>query len=571
MTASSLLYPNWRALVRSVEKRSPKFLALVTSGGLLTAFIVYYALYRFLEYVGRAPMLGAVVGPMIGGLLVSKLLEMLYLALFIMIVFSSVIASFSAFYLDDEIRLLMASPVSAARIFWSRFVQMVVESSWMAAAFFLPVFLAFATAADAPTWAYLIYPLYIALYLLTPNLFGALLALSLATLFPIRQMRKVFQFLSVLVLASMVFFFRYMEPEKLLNPSYFGSVSNYILNLQNPMTKIGPSAWVTSATQTLFHGDPLLSLGKLLPLLGFLGAGFVILHLLARGHYRRSWQASLEAVENQVLGLEWLRRLLIRPFRLASPEFRVIAEKEITVFFRDPAVFSQIFMMAAILFVYGYNLTILPLKELPSLYSGEINDTMVYFNGPFIGFILAAIAMRFVYPSISMEGRAFWAVKSSPVPASRLLQVKFILYLVPMLLLGLMMCGISNSIFSVTSSYLFWISFLNVTLMSVVITGLAIGLGTIYARFDADNPLKISGSFGGFVFMISCAVYVLNILLLEAYPMFRLYFYRYYPITGHGSRILIVLSFVLLTMCSIVWTIAPLIQARDTIERYEPD
>ncbi|HEY9069245.1 MAG TPA: hypothetical protein VIV61_03255 [Candidatus Ozemobacteraceae bacterium] len=571
MMSSSLLYPNWRALVRSVEKRSPRFLALVTSGGLLTAFIVYYSLYRFLEYVGRAPMLGAVVGPMIGGLLVSKLLEMLYLALFIMIVFSSVIASFSAFYLDDEIRLLMASPVPAARIFWSRFAQMVVESSWMAAAFFLPVFLAFATAADAPTWAYLIYPLYIALFLLTPNLFGALLALSLATVFPIRQMRKVFQFLSVLVLASMVFFFRYMEPEKLLNPSYFGSVSNYILNLQNPMTKIGPSAWITSATQMLFHGDPLLSLGKMLPLLGFLGAGFALLHLLARGYYRNSWQASLEAVENQVLGLEWLRRLLIRPFRLASPEFRVIAEKEITVFFRDPAVFSQIFMMAAILFVYGYNLTILPLKELPSLYSGEINDTMVYFNGPFIGFILAAIAMRFVYPSISMEGRAFWAVKSSPVPANRLLQVKFILYLVPMLLLGLVMCGISNSIFSVTSSYLFWISFLNVTLMSVVITGLAIGLGTVFARFDADNPLKISGSFGGFVFMISCAAYVLNLLLLEAYPMFRLYFYRYYPVTSHGSWILIVLSFVLLTMCSIVWTVAPLIRARDTIERYEPD
>jgi hypothetical protein len=79
-------------------------------------------------------------------------------------------------------------------------------------------------------------------------------------------------------------------------------------------------------------------------------------------------------------------------------------EKEITIFLRDPAIFSQIFMMAAIVFVYGYNLAILPLKDLPSLYSGEINDSMVYFNGPFIGFILAAISMRFVFPSISLKG-----------------------------------------------------------------------------------------------------------------------------------------------------------------------
>ena len=61
-------------------------------------------------------------------------------------------------------------------------------------------------------------------------------------------------------------------------------------------------------------------------------------------------------------------------------------------------------MMIAIVIVYGYNLSILPLKDLASLYSGEINDIMVYLNGSFIGFILASIAMRFVFPSISMEG-----------------------------------------------------------------------------------------------------------------------------------------------------------------------
>ncbi|HOT26879.1 MAG TPA: hypothetical protein PLU72_01745 [Candidatus Ozemobacteraceae bacterium] len=571
MNPNSLLFPTYRAFVQSVRKRGARFAALLAGGGVFTAFIIYFALYKFLAYVSKAPMLGAVIGPMIGGLLVSKLLEMLYLALFIMIVFSSVIAAFSSFYLDDEIRLLMSSPIPSARIFWSRFVLMVGESSWMAAAFFLPVFLAFATAAQAPLWAYLIYPLYIFFFLLAPNLVGGLLALSLATLFPIRQMRKVFQFLSVMVLAAMVFFFRYMEPEKLLNPSYFGSVSNYILNLQNPLTKIGPSAWMHTATRTLFEGDPLVSLRQLLPLLTLLGIGLFIMHVLARSFYRRSWQISLEAVENQVLGLEWLRRVLIIPLRFASPEFRVIGQKEITVFFRDPAIFSQIFMMAAIIFVYGYNLTILPLKDLPSLYSGEINDTMVYFNGPFIGFIMAAVAMRFVYPSISMEGRAFWAVKASPVPASRLLQVKFILYLVPMMALGLLLCFISNRIFAVTTSYLFLISFLNVFMMSIVITGLAIGLGTVFARFDADNPLKISGSFGGFVFMISCALYVMNLLVLEAYPMFRMYFYRYYPIAGTGSRLLILLSFVLLIFCSALWTIVPLMRARDTIERYEPE
>jgi len=516
-------------------------------------------------------MLGPIIGPMIGVLLVSKLLEMLFLALFMMIAFSSIVAAFSVFYLDDEIRLLIASPVNIARIFWSRFALMVVESSWMAVAFFLPVFLSFASAFKAPLWAYVVFPIFLAVYLALPNLLGGLIALTLAAAFPIRQMKKVFQFLSILVLAGMVIFFRFMEPEKLLNPNYFGNVSRYILNLRSPFMEYTPSTWIHQASVALFDGDIVKSFAQMLPLIGICLGGILIMHLLAGVYYRKSWQASLEAVENQVLGLEWLRRFLVWPFRFVSSDFRVVAQKEVTIFLRDPAIFSQIFMMGAIIFVYGFNLTILPLKDLPSLYSGEINDSMVYFNGPFIGFILAAISMRFVYPSISLEGRAFWAVKASPIKPERLLMVKFLLYLIPTLILGFTLCFISNRIFEVTTPMLYWLSFINVTLMGLVITSLAIGLGALYARFDADNPLKIAGSFGGFVFMIMCGLFILNILALEAYPLFRIYFSRFYPLRGSGVWIFIILSFLLLAVCSACWVIYPLSKGKEAIVRYEPE
>ncbi|MFZ2958124.1 MAG: hypothetical protein WA705_14650 [Candidatus Ozemobacteraceae bacterium] len=566
----NLLAPSIIAFQRQVELRRGKMLAALLVGGGLTVLGLFFGLYKFLWYVGRAPMLGPLLGPMIGTLLVNKLLEMIFVALFFMITFSSIIAAFSVFYLDDEMRLLFSTPVSTVRIFWSRFVLMVVESSWMASVFFVPVFLAFCAASQAPWWTFFVYPFYIFIYLLLPNAVGGLLALTLGSLFPIRQMRKVFQFLSVLVLAGMVFFFRYLEPEKLMNPNYFSSISRYILNLRSPILEWFPSSFLREASLQLFAGNFYDSLKMMLPLVLLVAFTLFLLHTLAGSFYRASWQRSLEAVENQVLSLEWIRKVLIAPFVLFRPDTRVVASKEITFFFRDPAIFSQLFMMIAIVFVYGYNLSILPLKDLPQLYSGEVNDSLVYLNGPFIGFILAAISMRFVYPSISLEGKAFWAVKASPIRPSRLLTIKFFLYLVPNMLLGWILCLISNRLFQVTTPILRVISFANVTMMAVVTTALAIGLGAVYARFDADNPLKVAGSFGGFVYMVANGVFILNLLICQVYPMYRFYFSRFYPLRDLPGRVFVGCSLLVLVVCVAAWTIIPLARGREAIERYEP-
>jgi ABC-2 type transport system permease protein len=279
----------------------------------------------------------------------------------------------------------------------------------------------------------------------------------------------------------------------------------------------------------------------------------------------------MEAVDNQVLSLEWIRKAIIWPFKFFSPDFRVIAGKEITTFLRDPAIFSQIFMMTAIIFVYGYNLSILPLKDIPTLYSGELNDTLVFLNGPFIGFIIASIGMRFVFPSISMEGRAFWAVKSSPVNPKRILTIKLFVYIVPMILLGLILCGVTNSVFQVSHPALFWLSFINVILITLVITSLAISVGAIYADFSADSPLKIAGSYGGFIYMVLSGLYIINLLLLEIYPMYRFFHSKFYMARGHSAFILMVVSAILLLACTAAWVYLPFRKGLETIENYEPD
>lgn len=571
MNSLQLLIPSAKKLKRVFAHRSQFVFWLLVLGSMLVSGVIYYALYRFLDYVGRAPMLGDTFGPLIGGLLVSKLLEMLLLTLFFMVLFSSIISALSAFFLNEELPVLMASPQSITKIFRSRFIMMTVESSWMVLAFFLPALLAFATALKAKPTAYLVYPIYLAIFVLLPNICGGFFALLLGSFFPIRQMRKIFQFLSIIVLTSLIFFLRSLEAEKLLNPSYFKDVSQYILSLQVPLIGYSPSAWLHKSTISLFRESYAISFQEFLPILGICAFGLFALNLFSRFFYLSSWQKSMEAVENQVLGLEWIRKVIIFPLKFFDNAFRVIATKEITTFLRDPAIFSQIFMMAAIVFVYGYNLSILPLKDIPTLYSGEINDSLVFMNGPFIGFILASIGMRFVYPSISMEGRAFWAVKSSPVRPGKIIFIKLLIYLVPMLLLGAVLCAVTNSIFKVSSPILFWMSFVNVGLISLVVTALAIGVGSVYADFDADSPLKIAGSYGGFIYMILSGLFIINLLSLEAYPMYRFFFQRFVPVSRFSAMFLMGTCAVLLLACTIAWVYVPLRKGLEVIDDYEPE
>lgn len=572
MNSFSLTMPSLTQTRRAFSRHNKLIVSLLIGGAFLVAFSIYYGLYRFLEHVGRAPMLGETFGPIVGGLLVAKLLEMLLLTLLFMVLFSSIIAALSAFYLSEELPVLMSSPQPVSRIFRSRFIIMSFESSWMVIAFFMPALLAFATALNASAAAYLIFPVFLLLFILLPNMLGALAALTLSSFFPIRQMKKMFQFLSMLVLTGLVFFLRSLEAEKLLNPSYFQDISQYLLNLQVPLINYSPSFWMHSATIKLFKNNDMAgAFIQIAPMIILIVVGICILTALSSKFYRDSWQESMEAVDNQVLSLERFRSLITWPLRFTSPAFRVIATKEVTYFLRDPAIFSQIFMMGAIIFVYGYNLSILPLKDLPSLYSGEINDSLVFLNGPFIGFILASIGMRFVYPSISMEGRAFWVVKSSPVRIGRILFIKYFIYLVPMLILGNVLCIVTNSIFTVSHPLLFYLSFVNVSIIACVVTALAISTGAIYAEFNADSPLKIAGSYGGFIYMILSGLFVLNLLLFEAYPMFRFFFHKTYSLRAYNPNVLTIISVALLFLSVALWIYIPFRKGLKTIENYEPE
>src|SRR5687767_5953672 len=68
-------------------------------------------------------------------------LSWLFLTFLAFLAFSGVVTALSTFFLSEDLRLLLATPVAIRRLFFARFVRTVLQSSWMVAVFLLPVLL----------------------------------------------------------------------------------------------------------------------------------------------------------------------------------------------------------------------------------------------------------------------------------------------------------------------------------------------------------------------------------------------------------------------------------------------
>jgi ABC-2 type transport system permease protein len=137
------------------------------------------------------------------------------------------------------------------------------------------------------------------------------------------------------------------------------------------------------------------------------------------------------------------------------------------------------------------------------------------------GFVLSAVAVRFAFPAVSLEGKAFWIPQSAPISLRALLWSKFWLNFVPLLLLGELLLFLSNLLLRVPD-WMMALSLITVALMTFGITAIGIGLGALYPNFNYENAAEIPTSFGGAVSMIVSVVFIAVTVAIEAWPIYQL-------------------------------------------------
>src|SRR5207253_8433210 len=118
-----------------------------------------------------------------------------------------------------------------------------------------------------------------------------------------------------------------------------------------------------------------------------------------------------------------MRRIAERMLAPLGVLRRELVLKELRVFFRDTTQWSQLLLLAVLVVVYVFNIKFLPLKGDGMTFF--LRNVVPFLNLVLAGFVLASIAARFIFPSVSLEGRTLWLLKSSPLSTTQLLWAKF--------------------------------------------------------------------------------------------------------------------------------------------------
>ncbi|HEY2066252.1 MAG TPA: hypothetical protein VGG84_09875, partial [Gemmatimonadaceae bacterium] len=193
-------------------------------------------------------------------------------------------------------------------------------------------------------------------------------------------------------------------------------------------------------------------------------------------------------------------------------------------------------------------------------------NVIPFLNLVLAGFVLASIAARFIFPSVSLEGRTLWLLRSSPMPVRELLWAKYWVGTTPLLLLAVGIVGVTDALLQV-SDFMFAVSVMTIVFMTLALCGLALGFGTVFPQFETENAAQIPTSFGGLVFMIASVGLIAGVIVLEARPVYGFLSARFYGTPTSMTEM--VLGFGAAGLLCIVATLVPIGIARRRLEAVE--
>jgi ABC-2 type transport system permease protein len=439
-------------------------------------------------------------------------LSWLFLTFLSFLAFSGVVTALSTFFLSEDLKLLLAAPIAARRLFHARFARTVGQSSWMVVVFLVPVLAGVGMARCAPSSFYAMAVLTIVPFVIIPVALGTAVTLLLVNVFPARRARDILMLMGLLFAASLVVLLRFVRPEELMRVESLPEVTDFFAMLQSPVTPLLPSFWAGEVLFASVQGrTDLLHLGALWT------TALAMVVVVRAANERWHFTGFSKAQEARKARFTRLRRLdRIARVLPMTPMRRHLLVKDLKVFLRDVSQWSQLLLLLALVLVYLFNFRALDLDRVPYM-SGMIKNVYGLVNLGMAGFVMATIAVRFVFPAVSSEGAAFWIVRTAPVRMRDFLWSKFWAALIPVFVLTEGLTIAANELLGI-DPFLKLVAAATIVFMTVALVGLAIGLGARYPRFSAENASQIAGSFGGVAFMIVAVLFVVVLIALVGWP-----------------------------------------------------
>lgn len=451
----------------------------------------------------------------------EKILQMAFMAVYIMTVISALVSTVNILYLSRDLPMLISSPLPLHRMMNWKSLEVAASSSFMALLLSLPVLIGYA-------WFFARNPLQILLICLgTLLLFagavliGMLIGLMLPALVSIRTLQPLLSVVSVVLIAAAVIGLRLLRPEKLFAPDSIDNLVAFMSRFSMGPTDALPSAWLSGAIFRISQFDwpaALLELGKLM-ILSLLV--WLFFHNLNRRYFLGTFEKLWQGKDRQYKDT--------KKKRTRSPA-RALLHKEKAMFFRSTEQWSQLLVILAILAIFVLNMQSLPIQQ------PYLRQVLTFFTFAMGAFIVAGLNIRFTFTALPMDFPGMVHVLSSPLSRTLVFRQKSLLHLAfhgisALLIYGATILVLGPDPFMNLAGGLFLFS--SVPLFTIWALGLGIGL----CRESAVSPQHLIVSRQGISYMTTTFFHTLLMLLFFSRPLFLYYRSLYRRVPPPGTEI----------------------------------
>lgn len=436
-----------------------------------------------------------------GDLLMSRMLSILALSVFLLLIFSNTLVSFSTLYRSHEVKYLLQAPLRFDHFFYARFFECVAFSSWSLAFLGSPLLLAYGLSTQASPVFYLAGLLFFVPFVVVPACIGSLITLVLARIFP--QLR-----LKTMVLlggaAVGAFFFYVREIIDRTEIADEAIVPRFLDASARTQSAFLPSHWAAEGGLSAARGRYGEMVFWFLEISSTAMVALLVTGAAAAWLFYPGWSFLAGQDRQRMKPLH--RGLLNRldgVLRFIPNPSRTLIMKDIKLFWRDPTQWSQFVIFFGIMAIYIANL-----RNTSRFYEQETWRSFVAcLNVGAVTLILATLTSRFVFPLVSLEGRRFWILGLAPLSFRQLIWQKFWLSVVIAATFTVTLAVLSGIMLRLEPLY-FWLTVYSVVITNFGLSGLAVGLGALYPTFTEDNPARIVSGMGGTLNLIVSVGYI---------------------------------------------------------------
>jgi ABC-2 type transport system permease protein len=554
----------WRRLL-SVRQQSRLLSSLIGAFLIGYAGLAFLIFYKGLKFAGTFPGLGQV--------LVERMLFLLFAFLFVLLLFSNLVIAYTNLFRNRETTFLLTLPLPSQTIFQWKFIESALLASWAFLFLIAPLLAAYGLTQNVPWHFYLVTVILIGLFIVLPAVAGSWCAILLGRFLDRRSFQMAALAVAVAVLAACAL---WLKPDAVtdeeLETRVLVVLDRLLLKTRFALFPLLPSYWMASGVQQWaegalrsagFFGLVLTSHVLFFGSLTLAGAGGQFYRaasavqsrgsVLGRWAWFRAWRdrqtvgARRRGLVHWVVG--WVPGL--------RPDVRALMVKDTLVFWRDTTQWGQSLVLFGLIAVY-----ILNLRHFTQQLSSPFWIFVVsHLNLAACSLNLATLTTRFVYPQFSLEGKRLWIIGMAPIGLPRVNLVKYGFAAAATLVVSCGLMVVSCRMLQMPWSRTLYFGLI-VSVMTLTLNALAVGLGALYPNFKEDNPSKIVSGFGGTFCLVISFLYVVGVVAVMALGS---------PWDRHGELNLSKLAFawtVFLALCVLVGGL-PLRLGLQRLKRFE--